>query len=79
MSMLYITNYKNAFELQANMNIERLNLSGNWMEGLGGAYMAAMLTDNDFITHLVRIVESIITYSIMLIRTLKCKIRQIQF
>ena len=33
--------------------MERLNLSGNWIEGLGGAHMAAMLSENDFISHLV--------------------------
>ncbi len=40
--------------LRENISLERLNLAGNWMEGEGGMYMARMLTDNDYITELVR-------------------------
>ena len=38
---------------QDNITLEKLNLQGNWMTGDGGAAMARMLEDNDYITELV--------------------------
>ena len=38
---------------QANVHIEKLNLAGNWMEGIGGVHIAHMLLENEYISELV--------------------------
>ena len=40
--------------LRESITVERLNLAGNWMEGEGGMHMARMLSENEYITDLVR-------------------------
>ena len=38
---------------QDNVTVEKLDLSGNWMEPAGAMYMAKLLHENDYITDLV--------------------------
>ena len=42
------------FSQQTNTKLEKLDVTGNWLEAEGGVFVASMLKENMFITDFVR-------------------------